>query len=72
MNYLDEVPFRTAMSLNGDSEGEIPLVTAPDIEVPDCTDILMSTMVSPHPSHCWGMLKGMSAMFTWKKGRETT
>lgn len=49
MNYLDEVPFRTAMSLSGDSEGEIPLVTAPDIELPDCTDILMSTMVSPHP-----------------------
>ncbi|XP_038003342.1 ubiquitin-associated protein 1-like isoform X1 [Motacilla alba alba] len=44
MNYLDEVPFRTAMSLNGDSEGEIPLVTAPDIELPDCTDILVSTM----------------------------
>ncbi|NXU69820.1 UBA1L protein, partial [Horornis vulcanius] len=44
MNYLDEVPFRTAMSLNGDSEGEITLVTAPDIELPDCTDILMSTM----------------------------
>ncbi|XP_063268886.1 ubiquitin-associated protein 1-like isoform X1 [Prinia subflava] len=44
MNYLDEVPFRTAMSLSGDSEGEIPLVTAPDIELPDCTDILMSTM----------------------------
>ncbi|NXU97055.1 UBA1L protein, partial [Cettia cetti] len=44
MNYLDEVPFRTAMSLHGDSEGEITLVTAPDIELPDCSDILMSTM----------------------------
>ncbi|NXI05419.1 UBA1L protein, partial [Pachycephala philippinensis] len=44
MNYLDEVPFRTAMSLDGDSEGEITLITAPDIELPDCTDILMSTM----------------------------
>ncbi|KAM4765928.1 ubiquitin-associated protein 1-like isoform 1-T1 [Cyanocitta cristata] len=44
MNYLDEVPFRMAMSLDGDSEGEITLITAPDIEVPDCTDILMSTM----------------------------
>ncbi|NXB14827.1 UBA1L protein, partial [Rhagologus leucostigma] len=44
MNYLDEVPFRTAMSLDGDSEGEIILITAPDIELPDCTDILMSTM----------------------------
>ncbi|TRZ23655.1 hypothetical protein HGM15179_003454 [Zosterops borbonicus] len=44
MSYLDEVPFRMAVSLSGDSEGEIPLVTAPDIELPDCTDILMSTM----------------------------
>ncbi|XP_066184330.1 ubiquitin-associated protein 1-like [Sylvia atricapilla] len=44
MNYLDEVPFRMAVSLSGDSEGETPLVTAPDIELPDCTDILMSTM----------------------------
>ncbi|NXA62303.1 UBA1L protein, partial [Mohoua ochrocephala] len=44
MNYLDEVPFRTAMSLDGDSEGEITLIAAPDIELPDCTDILVSTM----------------------------
>ncbi|XP_027543898.1 ubiquitin-associated protein 1-like isoform X2 [Neopelma chrysocephalum] len=44
MSYLDEVPFRMALSLDGDSGGEIPLITAPDIEVPDCTDILMSTM----------------------------
>lgn len=72
MNYLDEVPFRTAMSLNGDSEGEITLVTAPDIELPDCTDILMSTMVSSHSGHRWGMLEGMSAVFSWKKGRETS
>lgn len=70
MNCLDEVPFRTAMSLNGDSEGEIPLITAPDIELPDCTDILMSTMVSPHPGHCWGMLKGMSAVFSYERREE--
>ncbi|XP_071424644.1 ubiquitin-associated protein 1-like isoform X1 [Pithys albifrons albifrons] len=44
MSYLDEVPFRMAVSLDGDSGGEIPLITAPDIELPDCTDILMSTM----------------------------
>ncbi|XP_033372819.1 ubiquitin-associated protein 1-like isoform X2 [Parus major] len=44
MNYLDEIPFRMAMSLSGGSEEEITLVTAPDIELPDCTDILMSTM----------------------------
>lgn len=64
MSYLDEVPFRMAVSLNGDSEGEIPLVTVPDIELPDCTDILMSTMVSPHSAHCCGMLTGMSAVFS--------
>lgn len=46
MSYLDEVPFRKAWSLDGDSGGEITLITAPAIEVPDCTDILMSTMVS--------------------------
>lgn len=47
MSYLDEVPFRMARSLDGDSGGENTLVTAPDIELPDCADILMSTMVSP-------------------------
>ncbi|XP_065544451.1 ubiquitin-associated protein 1-like [Lathamus discolor] len=44
MSYLDEVPFRKAWSLDGDSGGEITLITAPAIEIPDCTDILMSTM----------------------------
>ncbi|XP_063202937.1 ubiquitin-associated protein 1-like isoform X1 [Chroicocephalus ridibundus] len=44
MSYLDEVPFRMARSLDGDSGGENTLVTAPDIELPDCADILMSTM----------------------------
>ncbi|XP_061302614.1 ubiquitin-associated protein 1-like isoform X2 [Pezoporus flaviventris] len=44
MSYLDEVPFRKGWSLDGDSGGEITLITAPAIEVPDCTDILMSTM----------------------------
>ncbi|XP_032850187.2 ubiquitin-associated protein 1-like isoform X2 [Tyto alba] len=44
MSYLDEVPFRTATSLDGDSGGENTLITAPAIELPDCTDILMSTM----------------------------
>ena len=45
MSYLDEVPFRMARSLDGDS-GENTLITAPAIELPDCADILMSTMVS--------------------------
>ncbi|XP_054692180.1 ubiquitin-associated protein 1-like isoform X1 [Grus americana] len=44
MSYLDEVPFRTARSLDGDSGGENTLITAPAIDLPDCTDILMSTM----------------------------
>ncbi|XP_010169854.2 ubiquitin-associated protein 1-like isoform X1 [Antrostomus carolinensis] len=44
MSYLDEVPFRTARSLDGDSGGENNLITAPDIEIPNCADILMSTM----------------------------
>ncbi|XP_014801638.1 PREDICTED: ubiquitin-associated protein 1-like [Calidris pugnax] len=44
MSYLDEVPFRMARSLDGDSGGENALITAPAIELPDCTDILMSTM----------------------------
>ncbi|KAM6308628.1 ubiquitin-associated protein 1-like [Aegotheles albertisi] len=44
MSYLDEVPFRMARSLDGDSGGENTLITAPAIELPDCTDILMSTM----------------------------
>ncbi|XP_009278770.1 PREDICTED: ubiquitin-associated protein 1-like [Aptenodytes forsteri] len=44
MSYLDEVPFRTARSLDGDSGGENTLITAPAINLPDCADILMSTM----------------------------
>uniref|UniRef100_A0A8C0EPN1 Ubiquitin associated protein 1 like n=1 Tax=Bubo bubo TaxID=30461 RepID=A0A8C0EPN1_BUBBB len=44
MSYLDEVPFRTARSLDEDSGGENPLITAPAIELPNCADILMSTM----------------------------
>jgi len=48
MSYLDEVPFRTARSLDGDSGGENALIAAPAIDLPDCADILMSTMVSRH------------------------
>ncbi|XP_075287756.1 ubiquitin-associated protein 1-like isoform X2 [Opisthocomus hoazin] len=44
MSYLDEVPFRTARSLDGDSGGENALIAAPAIDLPDCADILMSTM----------------------------
>ncbi|XP_072725316.1 ubiquitin-associated protein 1-like [Ciconia boyciana] len=44
MSYLDDVPFRTARSLDGDSGGENTLITAPAIDLPDCADILMSTM----------------------------
>lgn len=46
MSYLDEVPFRTASCLDGDLGGANTLITAPAIKLPDCTDILMSTMVS--------------------------
>lgn len=46
MSYLDEVPFRTALSLDGDSGGQNTSFTAPAIDLPDCADILMSTMVS--------------------------
>ncbi|NWR63613.1 UBA1L protein, partial [Bucorvus abyssinicus] len=44
MSYLDEVPFRTASCLDGGLGGANTLITAPAIELPDCTDILMSTM----------------------------
>lgn len=46
MSYLDEVPFRMASCLDGDLGGANTLIMAPAIELPDCTDILMSTMVS--------------------------
>ncbi|KAM9275901.1 ubiquitin-associated protein 1-like isoform 1-T2 [Morus bassanus] len=44
MSYLDEVPFRMARSLDRDSGGENTLITAPAIDLPDCADILMSTL----------------------------
>lgn len=72
MSYLDEVPFRVTRSLDGDSGGETALVTAPAIELPDCADILMSTMVSrlclrPCPDSLLGgrVLNGMSAVFAF-------
>ncbi|NXL86205.1 UBA1L protein, partial [Alectura lathami] len=44
MSYLDGVPFRSATSLEGDSMGESAFIDAPAIDLPDCTDILVSTM----------------------------
>ncbi|XP_019475115.1 ubiquitin-associated protein 1-like [Meleagris gallopavo] len=44
MSYLDGVPFRTAVSLEENSAGESSFIKAPAIDLPDCTDILMSTM----------------------------
>uniref|UniRef100_A0A8B9BVR4 Ubiquitin associated protein 1 like n=1 Tax=Anser brachyrhynchus TaxID=132585 RepID=A0A8B9BVR4_9AVES len=44
MSYLDGVPFRTAKSLEGDPVGQNTLIDAPAIDLPDCTDILVSTM----------------------------
>lgn len=45
MSYLDGVPFRTAKSLEEDLVGQNTFIDAPAIDLPDCTDILMSTMV---------------------------
>lgn len=45
MSYLDGVPFRTAKSLEEDLAGQNTFIDAPAIDLPDCTDILMSTMV---------------------------
>ncbi|XP_067161370.1 ubiquitin-associated protein 1-like [Apteryx mantelli] len=44
MSYLDEVPFRTVRSLEGDSARESALISAPAIDVPDCAELLVSTM----------------------------
>ncbi|XP_038041186.2 ubiquitin-associated protein 1-like [Anas platyrhynchos] len=44
MSYLDGVPFRTAKSLEEDLAGQNTFIDAPAIDLPDCTDILMSTM----------------------------
>lgn len=46
MGYLDDVPFRTYGSFEDDSAKGTSLISPPDIEVPDCMEILMSTMVS--------------------------
>ncbi|NWJ05153.1 UBA1L protein, partial [Crypturellus undulatus] len=44
MSYLDGVPFRTARSLEGAAVGQGGLVSAPAIDVPDCAELLVSTM----------------------------
>ncbi|XP_019359532.1 PREDICTED: ubiquitin-associated protein 1-like [Gavialis gangeticus] len=44
MGYLDDVPFRTYRSFEDGSAKGTSLIRPPDIEVPDCTEILMSTM----------------------------
>lgn len=43
MNTLEDVPFQ---SLLGPLEEEVQVVTAPDITVPDCPQILRETEVS--------------------------
>ncbi|XP_025977521.2 ubiquitin-associated protein 1-like isoform X2 [Dromaius novaehollandiae] len=44
MSYLDEVPFRTARSFEGDAARESALLRAPAVDVPDCAELLVSTM----------------------------
>ncbi|XP_062439820.1 ubiquitin-associated protein 1-like [Rhea pennata] len=44
MSYLDEVPFRTARSFEGDSARESASTGAPAVAVPDCAELLVSTM----------------------------
>uniref|UniRef100_A0A7M4DUT3 Ubiquitin associated protein 1 like n=1 Tax=Crocodylus porosus TaxID=8502 RepID=A0A7M4DUT3_CROPO len=44
MGYLDDVPFRTYGSFEDGSAKGTSLISPPDIEVPDCTEILTSTM----------------------------
>lgn len=42
MNSLDQVPFQTQLGL---LDEEVQLVTAPEIILPDCTQILRDTEV---------------------------
>ncbi|KAM8804371.1 ubiquitin-associated protein 1-like [Eudromia elegans] len=44
MSYLDGVPFRAARSFEGDAAAESGLVSAPAVSVPDCGELLVSTM----------------------------
>nr|XP_009679861.1 PREDICTED: ubiquitin-associated protein 1-like [Struthio camelus australis] len=57
MSCLDEVPFRTAGSFEGGSARESAWVSAPAVDVPDCAELLVSTMVSrPLPGAAAGSL----------------
>lgn len=61
MNALEEVPFQTTL---GPLEEEVELVTAPDITVPDCHQILRDTEVThpSEPSHFWSQVKWLSVI----------
>lgn len=48
MTSLDQVPFQTQLGL---LDKEMQLVTAPDIFLPDCAQILRETEVL-HLKHC--------------------
>lgn len=48
MNTLEDVPFQTLL---GPLEEEVQLVTAPDITVPDCQQILRDNEVTHASEH---------------------
>ncbi|XP_067411674.1 ubiquitin-associated protein 1-like [Emydura macquarii macquarii] len=44
MSYLDDVPFKMSKSLEDDSAEGTNLINLVDFDIPDCIEILMSTM----------------------------
>lgn len=46
MSCLEDIPFRMTISFVDASMGEENFVCAPEIEMPNCEDILMCTMVT--------------------------
>lgn len=47
MNILEDVPFQTPL---GPLKEDVQMVTAPDVNVPDCRQILQETEVT-HPQN---------------------
>lgn len=46
MSYLEGVPFRVTVSFVDDPVGDANLADQPEIELPECAEVLMCTMVN--------------------------
>lgn len=62
MNFLEDVPFQTQL---GPLEEEVQLLTAPDITVQDCQQLMKETEVSQVIIHIFSEMNVISFNFMY-------